>query len=112
MTMMRSMTYVAALLLMPGAALAQQAAPAASAEVTFAKDIAPIMQRSCQGCHRVGQMAPMSLVTYQEVRPWARAIKTRVASREMPPWHVDRTIGIQKFKDDPSLSDEEIEKVL
>jgi mono/diheme cytochrome c family protein len=96
----------AALLLAPGSAAAQQ--DANGGQVTFAKDVAPILQRSCQGCHRVGQMAPMSLMTYQEVRPWARAIKTRVASREMPPWHVDRTIGIQKFKDDPSLTDEEI----
>ena len=50
----------------------------------------------------------MSLMTYEEVRPWARAIKTRRAAREMPPWHIDRNIGITKFKDDPSLSDDEI----
>ena len=79
-----------------------------SGEVTFAKDITPILQRSCQVCHRVGEMAPMSLVTYQEVRPWARAIKSKVVAREMPPWHIDKTIGIQKFKDDVSLSDAEI----
>ena len=82
-----------------------------AAEVTFAKDIVPIFQRSCQVCHRQGEMAPMSLVTYQEVRPWARAIKNRVIAREMPPWHVDKNIGIQAFKDDPSLSDEEIAMV-
>jgi hypothetical protein len=75
---------------------------------TFTKDIAPILQRSCQDCHRTGQMAPMSLMSYQEVRPWARAIKNRVVAREMPPWHVDKSIGIQQFKDDPSLSDAEI----
>ena len=45
----------------------------------------------------------MSLITYEDVRPWARSIKTRVAAREMPPWHIDRTVGIQKFKNDPSL---------
>lgn len=56
-------------------------------------------------------MAPMSLLTYQEVRPWARAIKQRVVAREMPPWHVDNTIGIQRFKDDPSLSNDEIELI-
>ncbi len=99
----------ASLFMAPGLASAQQ--PSGGEQVTFAKDVAPILQRSCQGCHRVGQMAPMSLVTYQEVRPWARAIKTRTASREMPPWHVDRTIGIQHFKDDPSLTDEEIETI-
>ena len=81
------------------------------AEATFSKDIVPIFQRSCQVCHRQGEMAPMSLMTYQEVRPWARAIKNRVVAREMPPWHVDKNIGIQAFKDDPSLSDEEIATV-
>ena len=54
----------------------------------------------------------MSLMTYEDARPWARAIKTRVAAREMPPWHIDRNIGIQKFKDDPSLSDEEIATIV
>ncbi len=90
-------------------------APMAEAQtpspITFAKDIAPILQRSCQNCHRPGQMAPMSLLTYQDVRPWARAIKTRVVAREMPPWHVDNTIGIQQFKDDPSLSRQEIDLI-
>jgi hypothetical protein len=106
----RSLGFLAALCLAPAWAGAQTAqAPAAP---TFAKDIAPILQRSCQSCHRVGQMAPMSLVTYQEVRPWARSIKARVSAREMPPWHVDRTIGIQQFKDDPSLSDQEIATIV
>jgi hypothetical protein len=56
-------------------------------------------------------MAPMSLMTYEDVRPWARAVKTRIVAREMPPWHIDRHIGIQSFKDDPSLSDEEINTI-
>jgi hypothetical protein len=81
---------------------------AAGQTVTFTKDVAPILQRSCVACHRPGEMAPMSLMTYEDVRPWARAIKTRVVAREMPPWHIDRHIGIQNFKDDPSLSDDEI----
>ena len=80
-------------------------------EVTFTKDIVPILQRSCQVCHRAGEMAPMSLVTYEEVRPWSRSIKNRVVAREMPPWHIDKTIGIQQFKDDPSLTDAEIDLV-
>ena len=54
----------------------------------------------CQTCHRVGSMAPMSLVTYEETRPWARSIKARVQSREMPPWHLDKTVGIQHFIND------------
>ena len=60
-------------------------APAQS-QVTFTKDIAPILQRSCQNCHRPESMAPMSLLTYKDVRPWARSIKERVATRQMPPW--------------------------
>ncbi len=66
------------------------------------------MQRSCQTCHRPGTNAPMSLLTYEDVRPWARAIKNKVTSRLMPPWHIERNVGIQQFKDDPSLSDKEI----
>ena len=80
----------------------------ADPDVTFAKDVLPILQRSCQSCHRTGSIAPMSLISYEEVRPWARSIKRYVESREMPPWYIDRRIGIQKFKDDPSLTDEEI----
>ena len=79
--------------------------------VTFTKDIAPILQRSCQSCHRSGGMAPMSLLTYEEVRPWARSIKLRTSVREMPPWFIERNIGVQKFKGDISLSDEEIAKI-
>ena len=79
--------------------------------VTFHKDVEPILQRSCQSCHRQGAMAPMSLLSYEEVRPWARSIKRYVETREMPPWYVDRRIGIQDFKDDPSLTDEEISTI-
>lgn len=97
----------AAGLFSPAPALAQ----AAPAGVTFSKDVAPILQRSCQACHRPGMMAPMSLLTYQDARPWARAIKAKVSNREMPPWFIDRHVGIQKFKNDPSLSDQEIELI-
>jgi mono/diheme cytochrome c family protein len=89
-------------------------APAAG-DVTFSKDIAPILQRSCQQCHRPDGVAPMALVTYEEVRPWARAMKTRTGLRAqrgaMPPFFVEKNIGIQHFKDDPSLSEEEIAKI-
>ena len=78
-------------------------------EVTFTKDVLPILQRSCQTCHRPGTAAPMSLLTYEQARPWARAIKDRVVSRQMPPWHIDRSIG--EFGSDPSLSDAEIAAV-
>src|SRR5215471_11528008 len=76
--------------------------------VTFSKDVVPILARSCQNCHRPGSIAPMSLLTYKEARPWARSIKEKVVLRQMPPWHIDRNIGITKFKDDPSLTDREI----
>src|SRR6516162_6783773 len=69
-------------------------------QVTFSKDIAPILQAKCQECHQPNSIAPMSLITYQDARPWARAIKERVASHQMPPWHIDKTVGIQKFKND------------
>src|SRR5499427_10071845 len=88
---------------------AQQPAPA---DVTFSKDIAPILQRSCENCHRADGVAPMALVTYEEVRPWARAIKQRTGigprAGVMPPWYVEKNIGIQQFHNDPSLSDDEI----
>ena len=73
---------------------------------SFTKDVLPIMQRSCQSCHRPGTPAPMSFMSYGEVRPWARAIKTKVTSREMPPWHIDRSIG--EYSNDPSLTDKEV----
>ena len=81
-------------------------------DVTFARDVAPILQRSCQTCHRAGQMGPMSLVTYEEARPWARAIRTKVSDRSMPPWHLDKTVGIQEFENDISLTDTEIDTIV
>ena len=83
-----------------------------TALVTFSKDVAPIFQRNCQVCHRPGTVAPMSLVTYDEARPWARSIRQRVAQREMPPWHIDKTQGIQHYKNDRSLSDADIATIV
>lgn len=79
---------------------------------TFTRDIAPIFQEKCEACHRPDSIAPMSLVTYEESRPWARSIRNRVASLQMPPWHIDRTVGIQEFSNDRSLSDEQIATIL
>src|ERR687897_751040 len=76
--------------------------------VTFAKDVAPILQKNCQQCHSAGAIGPMSLTTYEQVRPWARAIKARVLAGEMPPYRYDRTVGIQNLKYDLRLRDEEI----
>jgi hypothetical protein len=88
------------------------AAPQGGGDVTFSKDIAPILQRSCQNCHRPGSVAPMSLLTYEDVRPWARSIKQRTGlgtkMGAMPPWFIDKTVGIQEYKDDFSLSEQEI----
>ena len=90
----------------PATAAAQQSAP------TFTKDIAPIFQNKCEACHRPDSIAPMSLVSFEEARPWARSIKNRVATRQMPPWHIDKTIGIQDFENDRSLCDKEIDTIV
>ena len=84
------------------------ARPALAAPPTFSADVAPILQRACQRCHQETGIGPMALVTYGEVRPWARQIRDRVERRIMPPWHIDRTVGIQAFKNDASLTDDEI----
>lgn len=65
------------------------AADTSSTPVTFNKDVLPVLQNNCQSCHRPNQIAPMSFLTYQEVRPWAQAIKTAVLTRKMPPWFAD-----------------------
>ena len=101
----------AAAALLLGAGLAAPAA-AQEAEVTWSKDVAPILQRSCQQCHRPDGGAPMSLITYEDTRPWARSIKQRTGLRHtpeaMPPWYIEKDIGIQSYKGDPSLSDAEV----
>ena len=80
--------------------------------VTFAKDVAPILQAKCETCHRKGTSAPMSLVTYAETRPWAKSIRERVITRNMPPWHIDKTVGIQQFQNDRSLTDAQIDTIV
>jgi len=83
-----------------------------SANVNYADHIAPILQRSCQSCHRPGGGGPMSLLTYDQVRPWAPVIMYRTAIRDrmgaMPPFFVEKDMGIDGFKDDYSLSDVEL----
>ena len=76
---------------------------------TFHKDIEPILQRNCQSCHRPGQIAPMPFLTYQAVRPWARAMKNAVASRKMPPWSADPQYG--PYSNDRSLSQSDIDLI-
>ena len=83
-----------------------------SAMPTFARDVAPIFQAKCQSCHHQGTSAPMSLTTFEEVRPWAKSIQQRVANRDMPPWHLDKTVGIKHYKNDRSLSDSQISTIV
>ncbi len=78
---------------------------------TFAKDVAPIFQAKCQVCHQPNSIAPMSLLTYDEAKKYATRIKARVVARVMPPWHIDKTVGIQAFKNDRSLTDAQIETI-
>ncbi len=78
--------------------------------VTFSKDIAPILAKNCQGCHRPGEAAPMSLRTYEEARPWAKAIREAVILKRMPPWYADPHFG--KFSNDRSLSQAEIDTLV
>jgi mono/diheme cytochrome c family protein len=89
-------------------AQAPAAAAATAPAVTFHKDIEPILQKNCQSCHRPGQIAPMSLLSYQAVRPWARAIKTKVVAREMPPWFADPHAGPQ-YTTDRSMQQSDID---
>src|SRR5262245_40603470 len=85
------------------------AAPAVAETPTFNKDVAPILYKHCVECHRPEAMAPMPLITYDDVRPWARALKPKVTRREMPPWGADPTIG--SFANDVSLSQQEIDTI-
>ncbi len=110
-TFVKSLGVLAALAALGGLAPATAAAQSAAAP-TFTKDVAPIFQNKCEACHRPESIAPMSLVTFEESRPWARSIKNRVVARQMPPWHIDKTIGIQDFKNDRSLSDQEIDTIV
>jgi hypothetical protein len=90
------------------AVIAMSAAALAEDQVTFTKNVAPILQDHCLVCHRVGTFAPMSLVTYEQARPWAKSIKQKVLAREMPPWFIDKNVGVQHFSNDISLTDQEI----
>lgn len=85
------------------------ATPALANPPTFSKDVAPILYRNCVECHRPDAMAPMALISYEDARPWARAIKQKVTRREMPPWGADPTIG--KFSNDVSLKQSEVDTI-
>src|ERR1700730_8388437 len=92
------------------AAAAMAAEANAPSSVTFNKDVLPILQGNCQSCHRPGQVAPMSLLTYKDTRPWAKAIKTAVVGHKMPPWFADPKYG--HFSNDRSLKQSEIDTLV
>src|ERR1700685_260688 len=84
-------------------------AAAAPLDITFNRQILPILQKNCQSCHRPGEAAPMSLLDYTNVRPWAKAIRSAVLQRTMPPWFADPHYGT--FANDRSLSDSDIRTI-
>jgi hypothetical protein len=96
--------WIIAAALFPATVFAQTSKP------TFGKDIAPILYERCVMCHRAGEVAPMSLMSYDEVRPWARAIKNKVVARQMPPWFAEGEHG--KWRNDRRLSQAEIDKIV
>src|ERR1700730_5625074 len=103
-------TVAAAALWVPGGAVsvqlgAQSPAKSPAAGPTFAKDVAPILYRNCTNCHRPGEVAPMSLLTFNDARPWAKSIATQVAKGAMPPWHADPAHG--EFLNDRRLTESE-----
>lgn len=97
---------VTGLFLILGPTLASVNPPA----VSFNKDVAPIIQKNCQACHRPGEVAPMSFMSYKEVRPWAKSIREKVVTRQMPPWFADPKHG--EFSNDCRLSQKEIDTIV
>jgi hypothetical protein len=98
------------LLCLSVASVALLSAATTSQPVTFYKDVLPVLQKNCQGCHRPGEAAPMTFMSYEEVRPWAKAIKTAVATKKMPPWYADPHYG--KFSNDRSLAQADIDTLV
>src|SRR5262245_63990999 len=76
--------------------------------ITFTKNVAPILQQKCQVCHQPNSIGPMPLLTYEDAEEYATKIRSRVRARVMPPWHIDRTVGIRDYKNDRSLTDEQV----
>ena len=107
---MKSNLFVVALVTLTQAGLCVAGGPPKALKVTYSKQISHIFQKSCQNCHRPGEMAPMALLSYEDARPWVRSIKKYVANRDMPPWHADPAYG--KFKNDPRLTQEEIDTIV
>src|SRR5438034_11100201 len=90
--------------------LATSSGVASDKAVTFSREVAPIINKNCASCHRPGEVAPMSLLSFKEVRPWAKAIREKVAQRQMPPWFAEPHIG--DFSNDARLSQNEIDTIV
>ena len=86
------------------------AATTTTPQVTFYKDVLPVLQKNCQGCHRAGEAAPMQFLTYDQTRPWAKAMKAAVLTKKMPPWFADPHYG--KFANDRTLSQSEVDTLV
>src|SRR5258706_15085907 len=82
---------------------------AGTSKPTFHKDVVPVLQARCQGCHRPGEAAPFSMLTYKDARPWAKAMKAAVVARKMPPWFADASVG--HFRNNAELSQREIDVI-
>jgi hypothetical protein len=106
MTRFVSLLFLTAVTALGSQISSPRASSAGDLEVSFNKDVLPILQKNCQSCHRPGEVAPMSLLTYGSARPWAKAIKEAVVSKKMPPWFADPRYG--DFRNDPRLSEQEI----
>src|SRR5512132_282721 len=106
----RLIALISALFLVAVGVLSARANGNSKASLTFSKDVAPIFYKNCVGCHRPGEIAPMSLISYKEIRPWAKAIREKIATREMPPWHLDSKYG--KWENDRRLSQKEVDTVV
>src|SRR5262245_49352046 len=106
---MRRPTCIAALVVLTLSAAVRPIGGAAS-DATFTRDVAPILYKKCVTCHRAGEVAPMALLTYQDARPWARSIKEKVSTRQMPPWFADPNVGA--FANDPRLRASEIDTLV
>src|SRR6266576_4271217 len=91
-------------------ATAAVAAPSSSSSVTFNKDVLPVLQKQCQICHRPGEVAPMSFLTYKDTRPWAKAIKAAVLTKKMPPWFADASVG--HFSNERRLTEAELNTIV
>ena len=103
-------TSIVTISMVAGAAFAAETTSNKPRSVDFTHDVAPLLQKHCQECHRPGEIGPMPLLTYQQVRPWAKAIRAAVLQRVMPPWHADPHFG--KFSNDRSLSQNDIDTVV